>query len=107
MDWRFQVYCNGPDEHYIDLACPFGKMNSSLEFCPPVALFARSAAEHYAERFQVERPALGTHVDDIYGGFKIDVSQERALHFRQWLIETGQKLTLLFNMKPSKTPLPA
>ena len=44
VDWRFQVYCNGPNEHYIDLACPFGKTNSSLEFCPPVRLFAESAA---------------------------------------------------------------
>ena len=24
VDWRFQVYCNGLDEHDIDLACPFG-----------------------------------------------------------------------------------
>ena len=49
MDWRFQVYCNGPDEHYIDLACPFGKTNSSLEFCPPVMLFAESAAYRYGQ----------------------------------------------------------
>ena len=48
-DWRFQVYCNGPDEHYIDLACPFGKTNSSLEFCPPVRLFAESAAQRYGQ----------------------------------------------------------
>ena len=41
-DWRFQVYCNGEDEHYIDIACPFGKTNSTLEFCPPVKLFAMS-----------------------------------------------------------------
>ena len=43
-DWRFQVYCNGPNEHYVDLACPFGKTNSTLEFCPPVKLFAILAA---------------------------------------------------------------
>ena len=36
-DWRFQGYCNGLDEHYIDIACPFGKTNSTLEFCPPVS----------------------------------------------------------------------
>ena len=34
-DWKFQVYCVSPNEHYIDLACPFGKTNSSMEFCPP------------------------------------------------------------------------
>ena len=42
-DWRYQVYCNDPREHYIDFACPFGKTNSTLEFCPPVALFAKSS----------------------------------------------------------------
>ena len=50
-DWRFQVYCNGPYEHYIDLACPYGKTNSPLEFCPPVALFADSSSVRYGEAF--------------------------------------------------------
>ena len=49
-DWRFQVYCNGIHEHYIDLACPFGKTNSTLEFCPPVALFAKSVTANYKPR---------------------------------------------------------
>ena len=49
VDWKFQVYCNGPNEHYIDLAYPFGKTNSSLEFCPPVQLFAKSAAARYGQ----------------------------------------------------------
>ena len=49
VDWRFQVYCNSHDEHYIDLACPYGKTNSPMEFCPPVALFAESAAVRYGE----------------------------------------------------------
>ena len=49
VDWKFQVYCNGPNEHYIDLACPFGKTNSSLEFCPPVRLFAESAAVRFGQ----------------------------------------------------------
>ena len=43
-DWRFQVYCNGLNEHYIDFACPLGKTNSTLEFCPPIKLFAISTA---------------------------------------------------------------
>ena len=49
VDCRFQVYCNGPNEHYIDLACPFGKTNSSLEFCPPVRLFADSSACRFGQ----------------------------------------------------------
>ena len=77
VDWRFQVYCNGPEEHYIDLACPFGKTNSPLEFCPPVALLAKSLAVRYAEKFRVRSPVLGTHVDDIFGGFKSNRSLVR------------------------------
>ena len=107
VDWRFQVYCNRPNEHYIDIACPFGKTNSSLEFCPPVALFARSAAIRYSEQFKVPAPSIGTHVDDIFGGFIIGDSRERAMHFRQWLCEVGRSLTVMFNINESKTPMPA
>ena len=32
-DWRTQVYTLGVDEHYIDIAMPFGKANSSKLFC--------------------------------------------------------------------------
>ena len=60
VDWRFQVYSNGPREHYIDLACPFGKTNSPLEFCPPVALLAKSLATRYAEVFKVRSPVMDT-----------------------------------------------
>ena len=70
MDWKFQVYNNGPDEHYIDLACPFGKTNSALEFCPPVTLFAKSVTVRYGEKFSTVPPILVTHVDDIFWGFK-------------------------------------
>ena len=101
------MYCNGPSEHYIDIACPFGKTNSPLEFCPPVALFAKSAAKRYAERFNTKPPVLGTHVDDIFGGFKVCGSRKRADHFRTWMCEKGASLSIEFNMKISKTPPPA
>ena len=107
VDWRYQVYSNGPLEHYIDLACPFGKTNSPLEFCPPVQLFAKSAVVRYAEKFGTREPVLGTHVDDIFGGFKSNRSFARAAHFREWMCDMGKELTMSFNMKPSKTPLPA
>ena len=105
MDWRFQVYCNGHDEHYIDLACPYGKTNSPLKFCPPVALFAESAAVRYGEKFGCT-PSLGSYVDDTFGGFKVNPSHALALHFREWICTTGTALTLRFNMKVEKTPLP-
>ena len=96
-DWRFQVYCNGRNEHYIDIACPFGKTNSTLEFCPLVSLFAKSAAVIYAQTKNDKVPLLGTHVDDIFGGFPGDKSYSRAADFRSYLTSTGSALTLNFN----------
>ena len=107
VDWRMQVYCNGPHEHYIDLACPFGKTNSPLEVCPPVSLFARSAAMRYAEEMNCGAPVLGSHVDDIFGGFLLCNSYEKACHFRAYLCRIGELLTIKFNRKPTKTPLPS
>ena len=107
VDWRFQVYCIGPEEHYIDLACPFGKTNSPLEFCPPVALFARSASIRYSSIFRTAAPILGTHVDDIFGGFANNQSYHRSWHFRDWMTKMGASLTMIFNLKVGKTPLPA
>ena len=107
VDWKFQVYCNGPNEHYIDLACPFGKTNSSLEFCPPVQLFAKSAAARYGQLLSRWTPTLGTHVDDIFGGFKRCEKYTEAHRFREYLISVGANLTIIFNPKEKKTPLPA
>jgi len=106
-DWRFQVYCNGAEEHYIDIACPFGKTNSSLEFCPPVKLFAMSVAEHWSERSSYQRPRLSSYVDDIYGGIPDCASFEAALSLRNFLCDKGEELTFVFNRKPNKTPMPA
>ena len=101
------MYCNGRDEHYIDLACPFGKTNSPLEFCAPVALFAKSASVRYSTDRNCPAPVLGTYLDDIFGGFPDDKSLSRALDFRRYLYETGASLTIVFNLKPAKTPMPA
>ena len=101
------MYCNGPEEHYIDIACPFGKTNSPLEFCPPVSLFAKSAARRYAHRENCEAPILGTHVDDIFGGFAFSESYEKAYHFRRYLCNVGESLTIKFNLDINKTPLPS
>ena len=107
VDWRFQVYCNGMDEHYIDLACPYGKTNSPLEFCPPVHLFAESAAVRYSQMNNCQAPRLGTHVDDIFGGFPNCNSYELACDFRQYLVNNGRALTIVLNMDEQKTPMPA
>ena len=104
-DWIFQVYCNGPDEHYIDLACPFGKTNSPMEFCPPVALFAKSAAQRFSENVGGSPPNIASY-DDIIGGFPHCPSYRRACHFRKWMCDEGRALTVHFNERPDKTPMP-
>ena len=106
-DWRFKVYCNGPNEHYIDLACPFGKTNSSMEFCPPVKLFAISAATRWGELHRDLAPKLSSYVDDVYGGIPDNDSYKLALELRDFTCDKGEELTLEFNKKPHKTPLPA
>ena len=93
------MYCTGYNEHYIDLACPFGKTNSTLEFCPPVALFAKSVAARYKPKKQGSVTKLGSYVDDIFGGLTNDHSYDRAMNFRKHLCQTGIRLTLEFNMQ--------
>ena len=46
-------------------------------------------------------------MDDIFGGLPYEESLARSLHFRSYICETGKSLTLDFNMKETKTPLPA
>ena len=106
-DWRFQVYCNGLSEHYIDLACPFGKTNSTLEFCPPVKLFAISAAVRWKKSTRAVLPALSSYVDDVYGGIPGCNSFELSMDLRNYICTMGKQLTFVFNEKPHKTPLPA
>ena len=101
------MYCNGPNEHYIDLACPFGKTKSALEFCPPVLLFAKSVAVRYGQIYQPPKPNFGAYVDDIYGGFKRCSSYDKSLHLRSFLCQVGRRLTINFNLEVTKTPLPA
>ena len=102
-DWIFQIYCNGPTEHYIDLACPFGKTNSPLEFCPSVSLFAKSAAQRYADEVGGCKPNLGSYVDDIIGGFPFCDQYERSCHFRTQLCEKGKSLTVCLTSEKKVT----
>ena len=103
----FRVYCNGNHEHYIDLACPSGKTNSTLEFCPPVALFAKSVVANYSSPGTRYTPRLGSYVDDIFGGLSFSQSLAEAFRFRRYICDTGRTLSLEFNMVLNKTPPPA
>ena len=46
-------------------------------------------------------------MDDIFGGFKNCSSYNKALHFREFICTVGAALTVKFNPKAEKTPLPA
>ena len=43
----------------------------------------------------------------MFGGLPNEESLGRSLRFRNYICETGRSLTLEFNMKETKTPLPA
>ena len=46
-------------------------------------------------------------MDDIFGGFPHVDLLSKALDLRRYICETGTTLTMVFNMKPTKTPMPA
>ena len=70
-----------------------------------MALFAKSAAFHYATIFNSSKPQLGAYVDDIFGGLVCETSYRRALHFRNYICQTGDALTMKINMEFHKIPL--
>ena len=86
---------------------PFGKTNSTLEFCPPIKLFAISAASRWAELHPGLNPVLSSYVDDIYGGIPNCKLYEMSLKLRDYNCAIGAQLTLVFNKKLYKTPLPS
>ena len=88
------------------MACPFGKTNSPLEFCEPVSLFAKSVAARYPKGAS-SAPILRSYVDDIFGGIPNSELFGKSLALRRYICDTGATLTICFNLKPTKTPLPA
>ena len=72
-----------------------------------MALFAKSVVSRYPQERGGPTPNLSSYVDDIFGGFPHIEALSRALDLRRYICETGTSLTLVFNLKPTKTPLPA
>ena len=70
-------------------------------------MVAKSLVSRYEEIYTDGMPTIGTHVDDIFSGSKKCTSYERAVHFREFICTAGAALTVRFNPKPKKTPLPA
>ena len=88
---RDQVYCNGPLEHYIYMACPFGKTNSILDFSTPVTWIAMPFVTIFKEQMPDQNPISGSYVDDFLGGLKKD-PHEKALVFGNIFMTTEHYL---------------
>ena len=80
-EWRTQVYSLGPSEHYIDLAMPFGKANSSKIFCRWASLWFNSCIANFNKKFNVQA-VLDSYVDDAFGG---DMSYATAYRLIQYI----------------------
>ena len=52
-------------------------------------------------------PKLSSYIDDIYGGIPNCDSFQLALSLRDFTCDKGEQLSLVFNRKQHKTPLPA
>ena len=66
-EWRTQVYSLGPREHYIDIAMPFGKSNSSKLFCRWASLWFESCITRFNKKYAASA-VLRSYVDDGFGG---------------------------------------
>ena len=67
VDWHTQVYALGPDEYYLDLSMPFGKANSSKNFCNWTSAWCYSFQYHFYRTYNFEI-SLSSYVDDFFGG---------------------------------------
>ena len=70
-------------------------------------MVAKSFVTRYEEMYASGRLSIGTHVDDIFGGCKNCTSFQEAAHFRDFISTAGAALTVRFNPKPEKTPMPS
>ena len=99
-EWGTQVYSLGPSEHYIDLAMPFGKANSSKIFCRWASLWFNSCIANFNKKFNVQA-VLDSYVDDAFGG---DISYATAYSLIQYITWAGRVHGTLVNVAKSEGP---
>ena len=102
-EWRTQVYALGPDEHFIDIAMPFGKSNSSKLFCRWASLWFESCIIRF-NKIHGSSAVLGSYVDDGFGGA---TSQQLAAKLIVFVTQSGAKLGAVVNMLKTEGPAPA
>ena len=102
-EWRTQVYSLGPSEHYIDMAMPFGKANSSKLFCRWTSLWFQSCMAQFSR--QVHSTAvLGSYVDDAFGGAILQRVADDLINF---ITVSGAKHGAVVNLDKTEGPATA
>ena len=99
-EWRTQVYTLGPAEHYIDIAMPFGKANSSKLFCRWASLWFKSCIARFNQQFNTTA-TLGSYVDDAFGGA---TSRRVATRLITYITAAGSNMATLVNTKKTEGP---
>ena len=102
-EWRTQVYTLGPSEHYIDIAMPFGKANSSKLFCRWASLWFESCITRFNQTHHTEA-ALGSYVDDAFGGTTTRQTATELIHF---ITKAGDTMATVVNTSRTEGPATA
>ena len=102
-EWRTQVYALGPEKHYIDIAMPFGKSNSSKLFCRWASLWFESCVARF-NRIHSATAVLGSYVDDAFGGAD---TRKTAKKLIEYITDTGSNLLTLVNTAKTEGPSPS
>ena len=89
------MYTLGPAEHYIDIAMPFGKANSSKLFCRWASLWFKSCIARFNQQFNTTA-TLGSYVDDAFGGATSHRVTTRLINF---ITSAGSNMATLVNTK--------
>ena len=98
------MYTLGPFEHYIDIAIPFGKANSSKLFCRWASLWFESCVTRFNQRHRVIA-ALGSYVDDAFGGSR--TTRQVASNLMQFITQAGDAMAAIVNLSKSEGPATA
>ena len=99
-EWRTQVYTLGPKEHYIDIAMPFGKSNSSKLFCRWTTLWFKSCIARFNQKNH-STAVLESYVDDAVGGA---TTRKLAAKLITFITTMGAKLGTIVNAAKTEGP---
>ena len=99
-EWRTQVYTLGVDEHYIDIAMPFGKSNSSKLFCRWSALWFKSCIVRFNQKYN-SAAVLDSYVDDAFGGARTLLLAAKLIAF---ITTMGARLGAVVNVSKTEGP---